>query len=67
LEVFVEAELINNITHSDLVPKYAILSDHEKKDFFKFHKIINGQTLCKMKATDSVANYFDYFLQAGQV
>ncbi|KAK2366733.1 DNA-directed RNA polymerases II and IV subunit 5A [Trifolium repens] len=64
IEIFMEDELLVNITKHELVPKHQVLTDAEKKDLLKTYTCQQTQ-LPKMLITDPVAKY--YGLERGQV
>ena len=63
-EQFGENELMVNVTKHELVPKHIPLSDEEKKDFLKKHKL-KEKDLPRIQAADPVACYFG--MAKGQV
>ncbi|WJX71203.1 hypothetical protein P8452_55221 [Trifolium repens] len=64
IEIFMEDELLVNITKHELVPKHQVLTDAEKKELLKTYTCQQTQ-LPKMLITDPVAKY--YGLERGQV
>lgn len=57
LEIFVEAELLVDITEHELVPEHQVLSNEEKTNLLKQYKLKEIQ-LPRMKPEDPVARYF---------
>lgn len=64
IQWFTHEELLVNITHHMLVPKFHVLSDAEKKEFLECYKLKIGQ-LPKMLDTDPISRY--YGLKKGDV
>ena len=54
---FTHEELLVNITHHMLVPKFYVLSDAEKKEFLKCYHLKNSQ-LPKMLSGDPISRYY---------
>uniref|UniRef100_A0A7S1N9M2 DNA-directed RNA polymerases I, II, and III subunit RPABC1 n=1 Tax=Eutreptiella gymnastica TaxID=73025 RepID=A0A7S1N9M2_9EUGL len=63
-EQFGENELMVNVTRHELVPKHQPLSDEEKRDFLKKHKL-KEKDLPRIQQADPVTCYFG--LSKGQV
>ncbi|XP_061360850.1 DNA-directed RNA polymerases II and IV subunit 5A-like [Gastrolobium bilobum] len=64
VEIFMESELMMNVTEHVLVPKHQILTDSEKKTLLERYAVKENQ-LPRIQANDPVSKY--YGLQHGQV
>ena len=57
IEVFMESELVVNVTHHELVPKHVPLSPEEKRSLLDRYKVRENQ-LPRILSTDPVARYY---------
>jgi DNA-directed RNA polymerase I, II, and III subunit RPABC1 len=64
IEVFIDHELMVNITHHELVPKHEVLTDDQKATLLRRYKLKETQ-LPRILKSDAVARYFG--LKRGQV
>ncbi|KAI6178178.1 RPB5-like protein [Aphelenchoides besseyi] len=64
LEVFVEAELMVNITEHELVPEHVVMNQDEKAELLARYKLKDSQ-LPRIQLSDPVSRYFG--LKRGQV
>lgn len=63
LEIFVESELMINITEHVLNPKFFVMTQEEKSDLLKKYSVTENK-LPRIQSTDPVARYFG--LKKGQ-
>eukprot|EP00667_Euglena_gracilis_P021291 EG_transcript_23275 len=63
-ETFGENELMVNVTKHELVPKHEPLTDEEKKEFLRTHKL-KEKDLPRIQQSDPVSQYFG--MSKGQV
>jgi len=64
LEIFLEAELMVNITEHDLVPEHVVMTQDEKAELLARYKLKDTQ-LPRIQLSDPVSRYFG--LKRGQV
>lgn len=64
IELFIDAELLVNITQHELVPQHVPLAENEKQQLLERYKLRDTQ-LPRMQISDPVARYFG--LRRGQV
>ncbi|XP_010684758.2 DNA-directed RNA polymerases II and IV subunit 5A [Beta vulgaris subsp. vulgaris] len=64
LEIFLDSELLYNVTEHDLVPEHQVLTEEEKKAVLEKYRVKESQ-LPKMLASDVIARH--YGLQHGHV
>ena len=57
IEIFLQEELLVNITHHELVPKHMVLTDSEKAELLKRYRAKESQ-LPKIQVEDPIARYF---------
>lgn len=57
MEIFVENELLVNITEHEMVPKHEVLSTEDKMILLRLYKVKESQ-LPRIQKTDPVARYF---------
>ena len=62
--MFLQEELLVNITYHELVPKHSVLQDTEKAELLKRYRAKESQ-LPKIQCEDPVARYFG--VRRGQV
>lgn len=62
--MFIQEELLINVTHHELVPKHSVLTTHEKCELLKRYRAKEGQ-LPKIQCEDPIARY--YGVRRGQV
>ena len=55
--MFMQEELLVNITQHELVPKHAVLSNSEKAELLKRYRAKDSQ-LPKIQCEDPIARYF---------
>ena len=64
IEMFLEAELLFNVTEHQLVPEHIVLTNEEKKELLDRYKLKESQ-LPRMQTLDPISRYFG--LKKGQV
>jgi DNA-directed RNA polymerase I, II, and III subunit RPABC1 len=64
IEMFMQEELLVNITYHELVPKHSVLANHEKAELLKRYRAKDSQ-LPKIQCEDPIARYFG--VRRGQV
>jgi DNA-directed RNA polymerases I, II, and III subunit RPABC1 len=62
--MFMQEELLVNITHHELVPKHSVLQNSEKAELLKRYRAKDSQ-LPKIQCEDPIARYFG--VRRGQV